>query len=212
MSTELAIKDRLDTLLGWCDLMSKSGLVPKSFKTKEQIFAATQYGESIGLTWQQSLNSLMVVNGKVSLTGQATLGKIQASVQLEWMKEEQVLDAEKKPCGIRVTMKRKGQQEPFVGEFTVAHATRAGLMGKDTYQGYTRDMLYWRAVSRAARGFSDITGGLTVAEDAPATTTIEYTAAASDPLLLENTETIIAPTGEVVERVHDPLMEEPVNG
>lgn len=51
-------------------------------------------------------------------------------------------------------------------EFSTAEARRAGLMNKDLYKTYPKDMLRHRAVARAAKQvYADVLSGLSVAEE-----------------------------------------------
>ena len=71
--------------------------------------------------------------------------------------------------GIRFLIWRVGQDDPYVGEFTVRDAKRAGLWNnarKQPWVMYPRRMLYNRARAFALRdGFADGLAGLTIAEE-----------------------------------------------
>lgn len=207
MNTELTVRQEqpmrvmgiavsnLDQVIQVCGMLAKSGAAPTHFNSPEKVLAGIMYGRELGLGPWQALQSLYPVRGKYALMGQDMLGMIQASGKLEWMKaEDYETSHEGKPDkGVRVTMKRSGQEHPFVGEFTWRQAQAAGLAGKDTYKAYGRDMLYWRAFARAARGFADVTKGLVVYEDyrdvptpQRGVTGGEAVMADTDPLLIES--------------------------
>jgi hypothetical protein len=71
--------------------------------------------------------------------------------------------------GIRFMIWRKGQEDPYIGEFTVRDAKRAGLWNnvrKQPWIQYPKRMLYNRARAFALRdGFADGLHGLTIAEE-----------------------------------------------
>ena len=204
----------LDDAMKACEIIVKSRISP-THDTPEKVFVAVQHGMELGLSPMQALQSIAVINGKPALWGDAIPGLIHASGKCEYIKEW--IEGEGEKAVAICETKRKDQGIPYTRRFSVAAAKRAGLMGKKgPWTDYPQRMLALRARAWALRdAFADVLKGLHAVEEvqdyAPAVN-VEYTAAASDPLLLENTETIIAPTGEVVERVHDPLMEEPVNG
>lgn len=141
-----------------------TGLAPKGFGNAGQVMVAISMGAAVGLDPMSSVRAIAVVNGRPSIWGDAMVALIQGSGVLEWQKTEWAGEGETLTC--RVTMKRKGQVEPYVGEFSWADAKKAGLASKDTYRQYGKRMLLNRARSYAGRdGFADLLNGLSVAEE-----------------------------------------------
>jgi hypothetical protein len=71
---------------------------------------------------------------------------------------------------ITVSLKRRGQNEPYVRSFSKQDATNAGLIGRaragSPWKSYPERQTYWRAWTFAARdGFADALMGLTIAEE-----------------------------------------------
>jgi hypothetical protein len=126
------------------------------------------FGRELGLSAAQSLTALCSINGRCSLYGDGLLAVLKASGQLVGRpKSEKVGTRGQDNYGVRVTLVRRGEDEPYVYEFTVADAKLARLWGKDgPWTQYPDRMLYWKALSWAAReGFSDILRGVSVYEE-----------------------------------------------
>src|SRR5579859_3070607 len=142
-------------------------MAPKSLRTVEACAVAILHGLEIGLTPMNALQSIAVINGRPSLWGDGAIGVIQASGQLEDQDEhyegDENTDAFKAVC----ILKRKGKARPYVGEFSIADARKAGLLGKEgPWQGYRKRMMKMRARAFAMRdGFSDVLKGMSVAEE-----------------------------------------------
>lgn len=145
-------------------------------------------GSEVGLGPMASLANIALINKRRSIWGQAAIALIQSKGVLEGMKIERIgvqpaagaMTAQfTDDFGIRVTMRRRGQPEPYVGEYTVGRAKRAHLWmnsSKRPWIEHPERQLQWRAFHLAATdGFSDCLMGLMireVAEDiAPETTT-----------------------------------------
>ena len=138
--------------------------IPKRWKNMSEIIAGIKYGEEIGLLPMTSLQVLYVVGGGVAMMGKAMAALITARGHVL------VLDEMSAKRGAVKAMRR----DPFthelieigVFEFTWEDAETAGLAGQDTYADYPKDMLYWRAVSRAAKlAFPDVTTGMLLPEE-----------------------------------------------
>lgn len=144
-------------------IMSESTLVPKEFqKNIANCTLAIGLGGELGLSAFQAVQSIMVVNGRPTLWGDAMPGLIRASGKMEYLDE--TYDEKTKTCVCRV--KRVGEPE-IIRTFSEADATAAGLTKKDgPWQTYRKRMLQMRARSWALRdGFADILKGLQMYEE-----------------------------------------------
>lgn len=159
--------------------MHASGLAPKSFGTEAQVFVAMAHALEIGLSPFSGLQNLAVINGKVSMYGDAPLALVRRSGLLEefeeWLED---MDGERleRPADISKALKdgdlravcrvkRKGQQ-PIIRDFSLEDADAAKLRGKDgPWKTYTKRMLMFRARGYALRdGFGDVLNGTTIGE------------------------------------------------
>lgn len=142
-----------------------AGMAPRGLETAEKAMVAIMHGLEVGLTPMNALQSIAVINSRATLWGDGALGLVQASGKLESHKEwfEGEGDARKALC----LVKRRGDPESKLGEFSVADAKKAGLWGKSgPWSQYSDRMLKMRARAFALRdGFSDVLRGLGIAEE-----------------------------------------------
>ena len=151
-----------DGLLAFCTDISKSGLVPTSFKDKPADLAiAVSMGNELGLHWTHAIQSIAVINGRPSLWGDGLLAVIMAHPDFEWIDENESDETK----GVTI-IKRKGMP-PRRYEFTLEMARQAGLLGKDTYKQNPGRMLQRRSRARCGQDtFADALKGIGTADDA----------------------------------------------
>ena len=164
------------------EALASSDLVPKDYKSKPaNVLVAVQAGAEVGLHPMQALQSIAVINGRPTMWGDAVLGLVMASGELEDIAEtddEATLTA---TCMV----KRKGIPSPVVRTFSQADAEKTVLTSWDDSQKryvktsladkgvwaagpkYRARMRQMRARSWALRDlFSDILKGIYVREEA----------------------------------------------
>src|SRR5690606_19667816 len=135
--------------------LADSSIVPKDFQGRPgNVLIACQWGAELGLQPLQAMQSIAVINGRPSIWGDAMLGLVQGSGQLDEIHEEISDDGHVATCTIR----RRGQRNPVVRQFTMEEAKKAGLAGKTApWQQYPRRMLQLRARGFALRDtFADV--------------------------------------------------------
>ncbi len=138
----------------WCfaELLARSGMLPKGMETVEKATVAIIAGSRLGLDPFQSVQGIASINGRPSIWGDAMLAVCKNSGKLEYIRKEIISGKSQEDMGIRVTVKRTDEDEPYVEEFTVGDAKRAGLWGKaGPWTNYPRRMLYQRARAFALR-------------------------------------------------------------
>lgn len=134
-------------------------------------------GAEVGMGPMASLANIALINKRRSIWGQAAVALIQSKGVLEEMKIERIgtqpgADASTAQFppdfGLRVTMKRRGQAQPYIGEYTVGRAKRAHLWmnpKKAPWCEHPERQLQWRAFHLAATdGFADCLMGLMIRE------------------------------------------------
>lgn len=144
-------------------LLAKSDIVPKELQGKPaNVLLVLMHGNEIGLSPSQSLTSIMVINGRPSLWGDAVMGKVKASSVYEASVDE--FDEKTQTATFKV--KRKGE-DWVIRTFSQADAQKAGLWGKQgPWSGYPKRMLFNRARAFALRdAFPDVLKGLRIAEE-----------------------------------------------
>ena len=151
------------------EMMSKSALVPESFRGKVgDILIAVQLGSEIGLKPMQALRGICVINGRPTVWGDAALAVVLNSGLMENYKE--MTNEEIEAAGKAVFWaKRVGLPEPIVREFSIEDAKKARLWGnekKPIWKDYPWRMLQMRARSWALRdGFADALKGMSIREE-----------------------------------------------
>lgn len=161
-------------------VLARSKMVPKGYQGEaEDVLVAMMYGAEIGLPTMASLQSVAVINGKPGVYGDGFLGVIQATPAYHRHQEYYELADGTKVRSLRQAdysqddtkavslFWRKGNQEPFVGEFSIGDAKRAKLWGKEgPWSTYPGRQLLWRARGYAGRnGFAAELRGIKTAEE-----------------------------------------------
>jgi hypothetical protein len=130
--------------------LATSELVPKSFRGKPQdLFICWAMGYQVGLSPEQAMQCIAVINGKPAMWGDDMLALCMTHPDFIDMVEEPIMLKDNTVFGYTCTVKRKGMADK-VNKFTLEMAKRAGLLARgDTWAKYPERMLKLRA-----RGFS----------------------------------------------------------
>jgi len=195
-STEIA--ERTEPKMGMMDwvkvkgqasLLLKSGILPPTLRTVEQVMAVAATGKEIGLDIMQSVRNIDVIRGQVSMKPRLMLALALSRGLV------QDFSFEKSDQKAVFKVLRKGMKSPHTETFTMEQAKRMGLVGKDNWNKQPDTMLLWRAVSAGMNLiFPDVLFGMPTPEEVGA----EVMVSESDPL-----------SGEVVPQVHEPEVVEP---
>jgi hypothetical protein len=155
-------------------ILADSGLVPNNYRKKpSDIFVAISWGMEIGLSANQALQSIAVINGKPSIYGDAGLALVRASGLLEDIHEFFAGDFGHDEYTAICEVKRKGEDRTYKAEFSIEDAKLMGKWDKPTstdkqsiWQKYPKRMLKWRARWFALRDvFGDVLKGLHIYEE-----------------------------------------------
>lgn len=171
-------------------LLIDAGCVPASYESKKpgqdgfretraKLIIGLMKSVEIGVPPITGLNGIMIVNNRPSVWGDLAVSLIQRAGHLEHMEVHKFgpeptrmleLPHWDENFGFRVLMWRIGQSSPYVGEFSVGDAKRAGLWmntSKKPWVYYPLDMLFNRARAKAMRaGFADDLHGMSIVEEA----------------------------------------------
>lgn len=140
-------------------LLATSDIVPKEMQGKPaNVLLCIMHGTEIGLSPAQALSSIMVVNGRPSIWGDAMLGLVLSSGLCESWKSGY---NDENGGTAWFTVKRKGQ-EPVTRYFSEEDAVAAGLVNKPgPWKQYKRRMKFHRSRSWALRDvFPDVLKGI----------------------------------------------------
>lgn len=143
----------------------KSELLPQSIKTEAQAFIMIAAGFEVGLSLGQTLKGVMVVNNRPALWGDIALALVRRHHEFGGIREWYEFEGDKLTAFCEI--KRKGEEHPTIGTFSVGDARRAGLWDKaGPWKNYPSRMLKMRARAFAMRdSFPDALGGLSLAEE-----------------------------------------------
>lgn len=149
-----------------------AGLAPDSYKhgsdkeVASKIMVSIMKGAEIGLAPLSALANIAIINGKPCLYGDGAVALVQRSGQVEKWEESITGDEMTDEWTAHCAIWRKGQEVPYIGEFSWANAKRAKLIAKGPWVQYPERMLMWRARTYAMRnGFADCLSGLAIVEE-----------------------------------------------
>lgn len=168
------------------NLLLDAGCVPASYavagnekETRAKLIIGLMKSVEIGVPPITGLNGIMIVNNRPSVWGDLAVSLIQRGGHLAKMSVMEIgphpqpaglaLEQWDDAFGYRVCMWRVGQEEAYVGEFTVGDARRANLWlnhKKQPWIYYPKDMLFNRARAKPMRrGFADDLHGMGIVEE-----------------------------------------------
>ena len=146
--------------------LSKSMMVPKAYQGKPQdLFVAMAMGYQIGLSVEQSIQAIAVINGKPCLWGDDMLALCMAHPDFQDIIEDPIMKGDQ-IVGYNCTIKRKGMSDSST-PFTLDMAKKAGLLSKvGPWTQYPERMLQLRARAFALRNrFPDALKGIKSREE-----------------------------------------------
>lgn len=156
--------ENLDEAYRLAEYLADSTMVPEDYQGKPgNVLVAIQWGLEIGMKPLQAMQNIAVINGRPSLWGDAMLALVSAHPSCVDIIErfEGTGDNRTAIC----VAKRRGREDK-IGEFSVADARTAELLGKGTWKKYRDRMLKMRARAFALRDqFTDVLKGLASAEE-----------------------------------------------
>lgn len=128
------------------EIFAKSGLFP-DIKTQAQAAVKILAGRELGLSPFEAMSGIYFVNNRMALTSNIMASLIKKGKKYDYS----VKKLDDQECTIVVT---KGDVEIGVSTFTVKDAAKAGLINKDNWKNYPRNMMFARALSNAVRWFA----------------------------------------------------------
>lgn len=175
--------------------LCQTAFVPQAFRGKpEEAAAAILYGDEIGLTPTQALQSVHVISGKPGLYARAM-------VALLLSRGHEVWTVEKSAAKVTVAGRRRGTSHVHEETWTTARAQKAGYTSNKKYTTDPEAMLYARAASDVCRQVApDALAGLAYSAEelelgaTPATVTVTRTDA--PPTRAQRKKAEPAPTPE----------------
>lgn len=183
-------KNQLDILkepMALGEVFAASGMFP-DVKTQAQAVVKIMAGKELMLSPFQAMSGIYMVNGKLALQAGVMSSLIKRSQKYDYAVDELTTEI----CKISFYNTEKEDHRPLgTSEFTFKDAAKAGLVNKDNWKNYPKNMLFARALSNGARWYCpDVICGWYTAEEMQDT----------EPAVVEPMKTIIELTaeGEVV--------------
>lgn len=148
----LVIPEFLAEPMSLAEIFVKSGCFP-DIKSQAQGVVKILAGREYGLTPIQSITELYMVNGRVTMSAKLIAAAIRKSGKYDYHIDK--MDNEE--CVIsffEVTFgKETVRTEIGKSTFTIKDAARAGIVNKDVWKNYPKQMLYARTISSGGRTF-----------------------------------------------------------
>jgi len=144
------------------DVFMKSGMF-KDIKTQAQAVVKILAGRELGLAPLESMTNIYIVNGKVALQAKIIGSLIKKSNKYDYI----VTKLDNEECTIAFYVFEVDNKKVEIGKstFTIKDAARAGIVNKEVWKNYPRNMLFARALSNGARWYtSDVFCGYTAEE------------------------------------------------
>ena len=142
MGSEL-VPSNVEGRLAYANALSKAQLLPDTFRGKPaDVLVAMDWGESLGLTPMQAMQSIYVVHGRPGLSSQAKQALAsKAGHRIRVSGDDKTATAR--------LWRADDPEYPYEATWTLAMANRAGLTGKkgSAWEAYPHVMLRRRAVS-----------------------------------------------------------------
>lgn len=137
------------------DIFYQSGMF-SDVATQAQAVVKILAGRELGLAPLESMTNIYIVKGRVSLQAKLIAGLIKKSGRYDYTIET-LNDDE---CVIAFYEQQQGtdgqMQKVLLGKssFTKADAAKAGIVNKEVWKNFPRNMLFARAVSNGARWYT----------------------------------------------------------
>jgi hypothetical protein len=170
-NTQLTVENsRFPTANNWSAIMeiskhlSESKALPTCIQNASQLTMVLLAGKEAGMGAMESLNAYYIVNGKITIYGQATLVQLKrAGYKVKW--------GECDDKSATVTITTPDGTDSNTETFTMAEAVKSGNTGKDVWQKHAKSMIRWKALAANIRFFCpEVLNGYYVREDLEGTT------------------------------------------
>lgn len=133
-----------------------SRLLPRGIDTPEKAFTIVCAGKELGLTAMQSLRSIHLIDGKITMSADAMVALAMRHPDCLYFR---MIESNDRVATYET--QRRGDPEPTRLSFTIEEAKAAGLAGKDTWKKYPAAMLRARVRMALVREkFPDIGMGV----------------------------------------------------
>lgn len=157
----------MDHYMRMAKMMCDANAVPKNYMGKPvEVFMAMAAAYKVGLSVEQSLHAIAIINGYPKIWGNGLMALCQRHPHCEYIEEKRILSDKGNFLGYRCTVKRKGYPE-HVKEFYLSDAERAGLLSRNkmVWGPWPERMCQMRARMALTDRFADALFGLDIIEN-----------------------------------------------
>jgi hypothetical protein len=168
----LAIIPRdLDEAWRYAEMVFKSGTAPDSYDNDpKKIIIGVLASMELGVPPMTGLRGIAIINKRPAVWGDLAIALCQSKGVIESFESNYTGTLGEDDYTSNVVIRRRRQELPYEGHFSIGDAKRAGLWmnaRKDPWVKYPYRMLFNRARAFALRdGFADCLAGLAIAEEA----------------------------------------------
>jgi hypothetical protein len=143
------------------EVFMQSGMFT-DIKSQAQAVVKILAGKELGLAPLEAMTNLYIVNGKVALQAKVIGALIKKSGKYDYTVEK----LDESECIIAFYKIEEGKRtELGKSSFSIKDAAKAGIVNKEVWKAYPRNMLFARALSNGARWYtSDAFCGYSVEE------------------------------------------------
>ena len=144
------------------NVFAQSGMFP-DIKTQAQAAVKILAGRELGLSPFESMKNLYMVSGKLAIQSNALASLVKTNPKYDY----KVMSITTEECKI-LFLENVGDKQKEIGisEFTFKDAAKAGLVNKENWKSYPKNMLFARALANGVRFYCpDAACGWHVAEE-----------------------------------------------
>lgn len=158
VSTGNLLNLEFSQIKGLAQVMASSGLF-KDVRSANQAFVQILAGQEMGIPPFQAMSDIHILQGKATAGANIYASKIKASHKYDY----HVRNWTDRGCAIEFYEIVAGKRVLLgVSQFDENNAKKAGLLGKDNWTKYARNMYFARAITNGVRTYCpDVLGGIT---------------------------------------------------
>jgi hypothetical protein len=133
------------------EVFALSGMFP-DVKTKAQGAVKILAGRELGLSPFESMKNIYLVNGRLAIMSNALASLVKKSTKYDY----QVKSLTDEECTIIFYRIKSDSEKEVLGTstFTSKDAAKAGLINKDNWKSYPKNMLFARALANGVRWYA----------------------------------------------------------
>jgi len=131
------------------EVFAKSGMFP-DIKNAAQGYIKILAGKELGLSPIQALGAFYFVNGKIGIVSQAMAVLVKRSPNYDY----EIIEHTEIICSIQFYKTYVDKREKIgFSSFDIKAAARAGIVNKDVWKNYPKNMLFARALMNGVRWY-----------------------------------------------------------